>query len=364
MQWFENCDRLRKIKGENFLCSKCSRTRRLVPATQETMANSKLHNIYTSCQSPASFGSRSSLKKESNCTFKQVDNFLRKSETYTKFEQARTNYTRQKVQSYRLNEIWSIDLTDMQQLSEIKQGITFLFVALDTLSRFLWVVPLKRKTAAACRQALIDVIEGKKWGPPVLQPRFCGGSRPVSPNPEKIWVDKGREFAREFANFCQQSGIHLYSTCSETNSVFAERKNRSIKALIFKHLHENNNKVYHEQLQAFVDIINSRINRVSKLAPYQVKKSDEPFLVSLQNCNAIKKPKFKLGQHVRIRRKTDLFHRAHRIQFTEEVFQIAAVETLNPPTYSLRDCHNQLIQGKIYQSELVQLEKDNEHSAQ
>ena len=155
----------------------------------------------------------------------------------------------------------------MQQLSEFNQGITFLFVAVVTLSRFVWVVPLKRKTAAACRQALIDVIEGNKRGPSVLQPRFCGGSRPVSPNPEKIWVDKGREFAREFANFCQQSGIHLYSTCSETKSVFAERNIRSIKTLIFKYLHENNTEVYHEHLQAFVDIINSRINRVTKLAP-------------------------------------------------------------------------------------------------
>ena len=104
-------------RGKNFLCSKCSGTRRLVPATQETIAYSKLHNIYTFYQNPAAFGSRSSLKKESNCTFKQVDNFLGKSETYTKFKQARRNFTGLKVQSYRLNEIWSIDLADMQQLS-------------------------------------------------------------------------------------------------------------------------------------------------------------------------------------------------------------------------------------------------------
>ena len=76
----------------------------------------------------------------------------------------------------------------MQQLSEFNKGITFRFVAVDTLSRFVWIVPLKRKTAAACRRALIDVIEGKKRGPPVLQPRFWRGSRPVSPNPKKNWV--------------------------------------------------------------------------------------------------------------------------------------------------------------------------------
>ena len=266
-----------KYRGRNFLCSKCSRTRRLVPASQETIAYSTLHNIYTSCQNLPFFGSRSSLKKESNCTFKQVDNFLRKSETYTKFKQARRNFTRLKVQSYRLNEIWSIDLADMQQLSEFNQGITVICVAVATLSRFVWVVALKRKTAAACRQALIDITEGNKKGPPVLQLRFYGGSRPVSPNPENIWVDEDRDFAREFDNFCQQSGVHLYSTCSETKSLFAERNIRSIKALIFKYLHENNTEVYHEQLQAFVDIISSRSNRVTKLAPNQVKRLTNHF---------------------------------------------------------------------------------------
>ena len=122
----------------------------------------------------------------------------------------------------------------MQQLSEFNQGKTFLLVAVDTLSRFVWVVPLKRKTAAACRQALIDVIEGNKRGPSVLQPRLCGRSRHVSPNPEKIWIDKGREIAREFNNFCQQLGFPLYSTCSETKSVFAELNIRSTKDLIFQ----------------------------------------------------------------------------------------------------------------------------------
>ena len=149
---------------------------------------------------------------------------------------------------------------------------------METLSWFVRVDPPKRKTAAACGKALINVIEGNKLGPPGLQqPLFCRGSRPVSPNPEKNWVDKGREFAREFANFCQQSGIHLYSTCSDTKLVIAERNIRSMKALLVKRLHENNIEVNYEQLKAFNDIITSRTNRVTKLAQSQVKKSDESF---------------------------------------------------------------------------------------
>ena len=62
---------------DNFLCIKCSRTRRLVPETRETIAFSKLHDIYTNCSNPASFGNSNSLKKESKCTLKDVENYLR-----------------------------------------------------------------------------------------------------------------------------------------------------------------------------------------------------------------------------------------------------------------------------------------------
>ena len=122
-----------------------SKTCRLVPASQETIAYSKLYNIYSACQNPAFFGSRSSLKKESICTFKQVVNFLRKSEPYLISRQSRRKFTRVKVRSYRLNEIWSIDLGDMQHLSKFNPGMTFLFFAVDTRCRFLWVFPLKRQ---------------------------------------------------------------------------------------------------------------------------------------------------------------------------------------------------------------------------
>lgn len=349
---------------DNFLCTKCLKTRRLVPSTGETIAFSKLHDIYTNCSNPASFGSRNALKNESKFTFKEVDNYLRKSETYTKFKQTRKKFPRLKVQSYRFNEIWSVDLADMQQLSRFNQNTRFLFVAVDTLSRFLWVVPLRNKTAAACRDALIEILNGIKSGPPILQPLFCRGTKStnratsVQLKPEKIWVDRGREFAREFGSFCSENEIKIYSTFSETKSAFAERNIRSLKSLIFKYLHENNTEVYHDKLQEFVTVINSRVNRITKLAPNQVKKTDESFLVSLQNSNDIKKPKFKLGQQVRIRRKIDLFHRGYRIQFTEELFEIVAIKTLNPPTYTLKDTSDQLIQGKFYESELVHFEKE------
>ena len=49
--------------------------------------------------------------------------------------------------------------------------------------------------------------------------------------PQKIWVDKGKEFAGEFKKFCDREGIQIYSTMSETKAAFAERAIRSLKML-------------------------------------------------------------------------------------------------------------------------------------
>jgi len=265
------------------------------------------------------------------------------------------------VQSFRLNEIWSVDLADMQKLSRYNHGVNFILVAVDTLSRFVWALPLKKKTAAECKKALQKILEGlcsrNDSQKAMMKPKFCQTKSSNQPKPEKIWVDKGREFAGEFSKFCQENNINVYSTHSETKSVFAERNIRSLKALIFKFLHENNTDTYIENLQQFVNVINSRVNRITKLAPKDVHKNDVPYLISLQNCNRIRQPKFKTGQQVRIKRKIETFHRGYRIQFTEEVFTIATVQTLNPPTYTIKDANNQLIQGKFYEAELTRFEQ-------
>ena len=51
------------------------------------------------------------------------------------------------------------------------------------------------------------------------------------------------------------------------------------------------------------------------------------------------------------------FHRGYRIQFTEEVFTITAIQTLNPRTYTIKDASNQLIQDNFYESELTLFQK-------
>ena len=209
-----------------FLCSKCAVTRRLVESTKESVAHSKIHGFYTSCNNPSAFAGRNAVKRASKCSYRQMDNYLNCSETYTKFKQTENRFPRLKVQSFRLNEIWSVDLAHMQKLSRYNHGVNFILVAVDTLSRFVWALPLKKNTAVECKNALQQILEAlcsrNDCQKAMMKPKFCQIKSSNQPKPEKLWVDKGQEFAGEFSKFCQKNNINVYSTHSETKSVFAE----------------------------------------------------------------------------------------------------------------------------------------------
>ena len=96
----------------------------------------------------------------------------------------------------------------MQPLSKYNQDITFLFVAVDTLSRFLWALALRGKKSAACNQTNIA---GVRSGHKDCPPKHYRDPNALSLEPEKTWVDKEREFVRELSSFCQQSGLNNYS---------------------------------------------------------------------------------------------------------------------------------------------------------
>ena len=69
--------------------------------------------------------------------------------------------------------------------------------------------------------------------------------------------------------------------------------------------------------------INSRVNRITKLAPNKVTKKDIPRLVSLSAETTVsQKPCFFAGDFVRIVKKDKAFRKGYEQSFTDEVFKI------------------------------------------
>ena len=128
--------------------------------------------------------------------------------------------------------------------------------------RYLRVQPLKSKVCHNNCRSVHQMIKTEK--------------------PKKVWVDKGTEFKGSFKTLCEKKGIKTYTTESGKKSAFAKRNIRSLKSLIYQYLEDKWTYSYIDKLQDFVNTINSRTNRVIKLAPNKVTKKDVPRLISLR----------------------------------------------------------------------------------
>ena len=54
-------------------------------------------------------------------------------------------FKRRKIYSSFRENIWNVELADMQSLSKYNKGIKYLLCAIDLFSKYAWVVPLKDK---------------------------------------------------------------------------------------------------------------------------------------------------------------------------------------------------------------------------
>ena len=138
--------------------------------------------------------------------------------------------TRKVYSSFRDN-IWGVDLADMQSLSKYNKGTKYLSCATDLFSKYAWVVPLKVKKGLAFQKI---VSKGRK--------------------PNKIWVDQGSEFYNKiFKRFLKINNIEMNSTYNEVKSIVAERFIKTLKNKIFKHMTVVSKNVYFDVLGNIVN---------------------------------------------------------------------------------------------------------------
>ena len=64
---------------------------------------------------------------------------------------------------------------------------------------------------------------------------------------------------------------------------------------------------------------------------------------------------FKVGDRVRISKYDLPSRKGYKAQFTEEVFEIVAISSKKPPTYTIKDEQDEIIRGKFYPKELIKV---------
>ena len=91
------------------------------------------------------------------------------------------------------------------------------------------------------------------------------------------------------------------------------------------------------------------------MRPNTVKNCDFMSILYGKPLREFKKPTFKIGDRVRISKYDLTFRKGYKPQFTGELFEIVAIATLKPPTYTMKDEEGEVIQGKFYQKELIEV---------
>ena len=165
--------------------------------------------------------------------------------------------------------------------------------------------------------------------------------------PEVIWFDKGTEFAGAFKKFFAAEGIQVYSILSKTKATFAERTIRSLKNVLYRYMEEDGYQYIHKRPQ-FIITLNSRTNISIDMRPSTVKNCDFVSILYSETLREFKKPTFKIGDRVRISKSDLLFRKGYKPQFTSKVFEIVAIATKKPSTYTINDEQDESMQGKCF----------------
>ena len=111
---------------------------------------------------------------------------------------------------------------------------------------------------------------------------------------------------------------------SETKAVFAERTIRSLKNILYRYMEDYGYKYIHK-LPQFIATMNSRNNRSINMKPNHVQNSDIMSILYSKPLREDKKPKFGIGDIVRISKYDLLLRKGCKPQFTQDIFEIVTI---------------------------------------
>ena len=228
----------------------------------------------------------------------------------------------------------------MQKFSKWNRGIKYLLMVIDVFSKYGWIRGLKDKKTETVSEAFDDIFERGR-------------------QPKMLWTDKGSEFiSKHFKDFLKKKDIKLYHTENEEKSSVVERWNRTMKNKMWKMFSVNNNTVFADKIDKLVNDYNNTRHSSIKMTPVEAsKKKNKKTVWSNLYGESIflkpEKPKFEIGDHVRISKlKRKIFDKGYTPNWTEEIFVIKQINPTKPVTYSIVDLMSESIKGSFYEQEL------------
>ena len=240
-------------------------------------------------------------------------------------------FNNRKVYSRFKDNIWGVDLADMQSLSRKNKGIKYLLCVIDLFSKYAFVVPLKDKKGISITNAFKKIIKQSNR------------------KPNKIWVDQGSEFYnRVFKKWLSDNDIEMYSTYNKGKSVVAEIFIRTLKNKLYKNGTASGKNVYYNVLDDVVSEYNNTKHSTVKMKPIDVKDNKKVYIDEHNE----KDSRFKVGDRVRISKFKNIFAKGYTPNWSKEIFIVDKINDTVPHTYNIKDLNGKKIIGGFYDKEL------------
>ncbi|KAL3111828.1 hypothetical protein niasHT_011115 [Heterodera trifolii] len=322
------------------------------------LINTTLDKMYNDPSSPAAFAGVTALWKEARKKIKhlrkeEVQRYLEGHRTYTLMRPRRVRFPRAKTIAAGFMTDVQVDLADFQALSRHNRGHRYLLVAVDVLSKRVFVVPLKNKRAEEMLEAFKELVE----------------QMPMVPH--RIFSDKGTEFKNKHVKeFFEEHEIEKHEPVhSSVKASVAERAIRNVKQRLYRYFAEKQTLNWVDTVQKIVDGINSAPSRVHGMRPIDVnfqnaqKVWKQMYGQQFPNISQRRTPRFRKNEFVRMSREKGHFEKGYLPNYGDEILEVDQVlKAVRPIRYKLRDDHGEKFRGTFYEQELARVRKDDETS--
>jgi len=229
-----------------------------------------------------------------------------------------------------VNDIWAIDLVDMNSEQLSKSG--YILNCVDVYSRYAQSVRLHSKSKGEIQEAMEELFELFK-----------------NKKPEKIWSDKEGAIIG-LKGWLADQGIELYHVensymGADSHSVsIVERFNRTMKEKMMEYKTELKNRNWNQlityTINNFIPEYNNKVHSTLGTTPSEAYNKDidvsHVHLEREDETKAEPKQKLKVGDIVFLQKPKELIRGKKETKYYSEPEEISGIKHTNPTTYTLK----------------------------
>lgn len=296
---------------------------------------------------PHSFGGKyRSYTHYSDVSKKDIDQAFVKNDIYTKFHPYKKPREYNPVYVYRKRQLFQADTVKFTDpLMKKATGKSNLLVIIDAFTKMIWLKPLANATGKAVANYLDELFA-------TIEP------------PEQFQTDAGKEFLnKSVRNTLERHNVEPLVARGLVKASIAERVNLTIQRIIYQRCAKLNTNEWtsNRVLEASRKIYLNRKHRTIKMTPLEAELPEnqqelrETFYKRyIEAESKRKKPKYKVGDTVRISNIRTAFERGYHTNFTHELWKVASVLSNEPqPRYTVEDLKGVKLEGVLNENELV-----------